>query len=527
MTGLMIHHFYPLEQIEVLAKDFSDAKEDSISEFIEFYDQIVVKLPENNFNKRGHNTPSWRRKVKCSSRDISKYLRNSWKPSVPKNDAEKIRSDIIGNLNKLNEKKFTIITKEFIDCLEKAYYIDTYNILIEELFKKIDCDRKYLKIYAKLVYELCVNKKWQKNMFSITNDEKKKDFFWTINSLSDQEEGASPDDKSYYGPFDSKEDALKDALGAHGFEQRIIRSMEDRFRDRETYYFASINESRDNFDMYNFSKNKYLNFLEILFYMFNMQFLHEGVILNTLLVLFNSYCDTSYDESLEGFIHLYKLYKKNGSYSISKKNHSFFNEKIKDLNERVKLPSRLKFFLGFLFDINIDTLIEQNQKEVPKIVPETKVLDEDESSIMENIQCLIEEYPTHQCYDGCKDTLSEIPDTYNDRLLENCLQKVITSNSSDVNMWIDLVKSMLENREKFKDVMSTSSAQLIENYSDIKIDFPIAASNLKLYLDFLQNNHSEFFEVIKSKSKDFDEELLEDLVADFSEEFKFLQVQES
>jgi hypothetical protein len=521
MTSLKINHFYPLDHIEVLSKDFSGVVEDSIKEFIEFYEEIVIKLPENNYNRRNHNTPSWRRKVKCSSRDISKYLKNSWKPSVPKNDAEKIRGEIIANLNKLNEKKFTIITKEFIDSLEKAYYIETYDILTDELFKKIDCDRKYLKIYAKLVYELSVNKKWQKNMFNITTDEKNKDFFWTENNLSDLDEGKDGSDKQYYGPFDNKEDALKDAINQLSFEKKIVKTMELRFRNRQKFYFDYIEENRSNFDMYNFSKNRYLNFLEIIFYLFNMQFLQEGVMLNILLMLFNSFKENLHEESLEGFIHLYKLYKNNGSYSINKKNHEFFDKMVVELNENVKIPIRLKFFLGNIFSIDTGTLTEPVQPIQLASEQSKKVIDEDEVTIMENINCVIEEYPAHQCYEGCQDILVEIPDTYNDRLLDACLQKMIVAKETEREMWLGLLVLLLEKRERCRSELINVSVQLVENYSDIKIDYPIATTNLRMYLEYLQNNHSEFFEAMKSK--ELDSEVVEDLTDDFSELFSFLQ----
>jgi len=518
MVGLQISHYYPLERIEVLSKKFSGLKEDSIRDFIEFYEKIVVKLPENNFTKKNTSVPSWRKKHKCNSRDMSKYLKNAWKPSVPANDEEKIKREIISHLNKLNEKKFTIITKEFIDSLEKAFYVDTYNLLIDELFKKFDSDKKYLRIYAKLIYELSVNKKWQKNMFSITSNEK--DFYWTENNLSDLSETVDKSEKSYFGPFDSKIDALNDAVSKNNFETRFIKRLEIRFRQRDVYYYQIINDSRSDFELYNFSKNKFINFLEIIFNLYNIQYIHEGIILHCLIQLLNSYEETKYDESLEGFIHLYKLYKRNGSYSITHKNHTYFNNLIQKLNEEHTICIRLKFFLSSLFDIEIgeisSAVIESmNITEVSN----TSIVEEEEKIIMENITCVVEEFSSHQCYEGCKDLLSEIPSTYDDKLVESCIQKLITSNQNNTPMCLKLLQLLLEKRKNCNKEINSVIFDILKDYSELKIDYPIIKSNLKLLFDFIKTTNSELFDDISKQT--LSQETIEELSEDFETIFNF------
>ena len=43
--------------------------------------------------------------------NLCQYFKNKWSPNLPKNDEDKIRRLVLKHLNKLNDKKFTIITK--------------------------------------------------------------------------------------------------------------------------------------------------------------------------------------------------------------------------------------------------------------------------------------------------------------------------------------------------------------------------------------------------------------------------------
>lgn len=125
---------------------------------------------------------TWRRKSRFKRKDLEKFLTHSYVKQIPDNNIERIRRIIITNLNKLNEKKFTIIVKEFIDQLEGLVYFESYEILNQEISNKIHTDTYFIGLYAKLVKELIINKKWQKKMFNIVNN-KDSQYYYSLNRM--------------------------------------------------------------------------------------------------------------------------------------------------------------------------------------------------------------------------------------------------------------------------------------------------------------------------------------------------------
>ena len=92
---------------------------------------------------------------------------------------------------------------------------------------------------------------------------------------------------------------------------------------------------------------------------------------------------------------------------------------------------------------------------------------------MENIACIVEEFSSHQCYEGCKDLLSEIPATYDDKLLESCIQKMITSNKNDAIIYIKLLQILLDKRKNCNKEINLVIFDILKDYSELKIDYPI------------------------------------------------------
>ena len=260
-----IEHYYPLERIAFIASKLEGDgySVELLNNFKEFYDNLDVKFPDmNNFRKNGrftgkHTKPSnWRRKSRFKRKDIEKFLTNSYIKQLPENNIEKIRRIIITNLNKLNEKKFTIIVKEFIDQLEGLMYYESYEILNQEIFNKIHTDTYFISLYAKLVKELIINKKWQKKMFNIVNN-KEGQYYYSLNRM------VQKDDEEYFGPFDSMEDAMEDAMESHNYRLSFCTFLEYNFKNRSIYQ-QEIENSEDNFEMNIYSKNRYNNFLKFL-----------------------------------------------------------------------------------------------------------------------------------------------------------------------------------------------------------------------------------------------------------------------
>ena len=246
---MKIDYYYPLEKILSIKNDTLITKYNELDTFLKSYNYIVVKTPDS-YTKKQYNKNSWRKKVKYNAKDFEKYFKNKWTPNLPKNDEDKMRKLVLTHLNKLNEKKFTIITKEFIDSLENITYIESYPIVISEIIKKIHSDKKYLKIYAKLIRELSINKKWQQNIISLSNTNE--GIFWTVNSLK------KDNNNNFYGPFDSNEDAYIDALKQYSFENEFIKEFNNLFLNINKF-IIEINKHIDNFELLAYSRNRYLN----------------------------------------------------------------------------------------------------------------------------------------------------------------------------------------------------------------------------------------------------------------------------
>ena len=255
---------------------------------------------------------------------------------MPKNDREKIQRVVIANLNKLNEKKFTIITKELLDSLETLMYFETYEILIKELINKVKIDKHYIKIYGRLVNELFINKRWQKRIITLTNTDE--GIYWSVNKLDMAEE-----EREFIGPFDTEKDAYYDALKTYSFEREIIKKINSIFYNRDEF-IANIEDNAENFDMYLMYKNNYLNFVEFIYYITNYRFLPEDILLHLLLQFLKKFENDNTTVELEAFCHLYTIYKNsNGNVKLSNQNHQYFENRIKKIinNNTVDLRSSL------------------------------------------------------------------------------------------------------------------------------------------------------------------------------------------
>ena len=120
IVNMNIEYYYPIERIHILSQKYIGLVSEELSDFLKTYEQIEIKTPDPIYsNKKNY---LWRKRCKFNSKDFEKYLKNKWTPNLPKNDREKIQRVVIANLNKLNEKKFTIITKELLDSLETLMY---------------------------------------------------------------------------------------------------------------------------------------------------------------------------------------------------------------------------------------------------------------------------------------------------------------------------------------------------------------------------------------------------------------------
>jgi hypothetical protein len=462
-----IEHYYPLERIAFIASKLeeNDNIVELLNNFKEFYDNLEVKFPDvNNFRKNGrfmgkHTKPNtWRRKSRFKRKDLEKFLTHSYVKQIPENNIERIRRIIITNLNKLNEKKFTIIVKEFIDQLEGLMYYESYEILNQEISNKIHTDTYFIGLYAKLVKELIINKKWQKKMFNIVNN-KDGQYYYSLNRM------VQKDDEEFFGPFDSTEEAMEDAMESNNYRLSLCTFLEDNFKNRSVYQ-QEIDNSEDNFEMNIYSKNRYNNFLKFLFSTFENGIFNEKVIHHILLQLLLS-------REIEQFIFLFDVINKSATHKLDKTNIQFYENKIIILLPKLKLSAKTKFKLQEYFKIEVRTsnsfdllaTLSSNENTEEKDFPKTT------KEVDRNMNCIISEYPVNQDYDNVKKLFAKV--TNYSSFYNAIIQEILDVNDTKREYLIDLLNKLWNDYGKFGEEFEVFIAKkLMNDFSNLESDYP-------------------------------------------------------
>jgi len=462
-----IEHYYPLERIAFIASKLegNDNTVELLNNFKEFYDNLEIKFPDvNNFRKNGrfmgkHTKPNtWRRKSRFKRKDLEKFLTHSYVKQIPENNIERIRRIIITNLNKLNEKKFTIIVKEFIDQLEGLMYYESYEILNQEIFNKIHTDTYFIGLYAKLVKELIINKKWQKKMFNVVNN-KDGQYYYSLNRM------VQKDDEEYFGPFDSTEEAIEDAMESHNYRLSFFTFLEDNFKNRLAYQ-QEIDNSEDNFEMNIYSKNRYNNFLKFLFSTFENGIFNEKVIHHILLQLLLT-------REIEQFIFLFDIINKSTTHKLDKSNIYFYENKIIALLPQLRLTAKTKFKLQEYFKIEVKT---SNSFDLLASLSSNENTEEKESpkntkEVDRNMNCIISEYPVNQDYENVKKMFAKVSNY--STFYNAIIQEILDVNDTKREYLIDLLNKLWNDYGKFgEEFEGFIVKKIMSDFSNLESDYP-------------------------------------------------------
>jgi len=510
---LEVEYIYPLERIALIASRCTAQIFPLLNGFREFYDSLEIKpIDVSSFkknNKSGNNirpknhSGIWKRKNKFRGKDIEKFLANAYIKQLPQNDEAKIRKIIISHLNKLNEKKFTIIVKEFIDNLEEQMFSETYNILNNEILNKVSTDTHYIGLYAKLIKELIINKKWQKKMFNIiTHDEdSEKNFYWSLNSIDKAKE-----DEEYVGPFQSEDEALEDAMENNNYKISFCSFMESTFNTRQTYQ-NEIAETSESFDANLFSKNKYNNFLRFIFNtvkqgIFSFKILHHCLMMLT------------QTGELEQFAFLYESIHSNLKLRFNSATQQHYEETVNKVLTKVNISPKTKFKLQEFFKLKIksnnmfDVLAmtesledtEEYSPVIKSVVTEVKTFQGDN-----DIECIISEYVVSEDYNSAKDLFKSISDhvDFNNKLIA----RILDAKEKEAKQLTGLTAQLFADFPKYSENFgSFVDGHLINLYADCEIDYPnskiLFADLIKNWLSSSNNSKDEFIESIKNKTSD-------------------------
>jgi hypothetical protein len=463
---------YSLSKILALKIFNEPVFEESTLKFLDFYNKLEIKQPTLNFNnnrkKLGFSTKKndWKRKSKFSSKETIQFLKNTWKLSLSENDEDNIRNKILKSLNKLNESKFTIITKELLEDIEKIEHFELMNILIDCIIEKIISDEKFQSLYAKLCLELSINKKWQKNLISVI--EKDDEFYYSYNYLKN-------DNIDVFGPFESKDDAIKDGMNKNDFQKNLINKLQNKFinipSDLQKYY-SNINENNN-------IKKQIFAIMAFIFNLVTNGFIKEYVLYHCLCKLLGmENNNTPFDEEIEAAIKTINMMRSSKIYKINLKNFNTYKDYVQNsLVSKIK-SLRMKFLLEECFNMKLDNinLKENNDDNIIKPISKDK----------ENIIALLSE-----CKQNSSNEINEIFNNYYD---------IISDKNLLFYYWFnDLIKGKLfdgwdlfflfifnKQNLSFNDYWNIVN-DIINDFSEISIDYPEYMTNFIKIMRFIGN----------------------------------------
>jgi hypothetical protein len=454
---------YSLSTILAIKSFNNPILEESTLSFLDFYNKLEIKQPSINFNNNRKKTGftnrknDWKSKNKFSSKETIMFLKNTWKPKLSDNDEDNIRNKVMKSLNKLNENKFTIITKELLEDIEKIEYFKLLHILIESILEKIVFDEKFQLLYAKLCNELSVNKKWQKNLISII--EKDEEFFYSYNSLSKEE-------REIFGPFNSKDECFNDGMEKIDFQKTLINKVQDKFKNipNELERMRTLDSNDEKICI----KKEIFSLVGFIFNLVSIGFIHEYVIYHCISKLFGmERIETPYDEEIEAAIKIINLMQSSKSFKMSVKNYNSYKEYVQETLVLKIRGVRMKFLLEECFNIKL------NNVNVKETIEEETEVKKSNNKDGENIVSLI----------------SEFKQSFDENLIDE-YYNLITDKRQIFYMWFDdLIKGHLyENWDVFfnnihlKLKLSFNSyldiiKNIVKDFPEISIDYPDYLSN--------------------------------------------------
>ena len=491
-----IVHYYPLENIEVIRKKNQGVKIELLNDFLEFYNNLKIITPDlsNKRSFKGGNRVknygnNWKRKTKFKRKDLEKFLTNSYVKKLPDNDIEKIRRVVISNLNKLNEKKFTIIVKEFIDNLEELMYSETYDIINKEIMDKVYNDTYYVTLYSKLVKELIINKKWQKKMFNVVENDQNQ-FYWTLNKLEGNNE-------EFTGPFGSFNEAIDDAMENNNYKISFCNFLQNSFRERDSYQVV-IKETESNFEENIYAKNKYNNFLRLIFGCVEYNIFRSNVIHHALFMLIST-------NEIDQFIYLYDLVNK--SLKINNNNLKFYEEKLIEKFTDFKISPKTKFKLQEYFNLPFQ---KSNTYDVLRIdSPPDSPIKVKSNNEERDIDFILNEYPLNGNYDNIKEIFTKVKN-YN-LFYDKFIQTILDGKESNQDIMIELLEKLWSDNANFCKLFGLYiDKNLINMYGECEVDYP----NSRLIFMRLLNswlikelvNKDDFLKNLRLKTSDDEDE---------------------
>jgi hypothetical protein len=328
-------------------------------------------------------------------------------------------------------------------------------------------DNHYIDLYAKLVKELIINKKWQKKMFNVIHNTSESDdygFYWCLNRLDMSYES------EFVGPFDTEAEAVDDALKQYNYKAPFCAYIEDKFRGREVF-LNEIMETAEEFDMNIFSKNKYSNFLKMVYWTVDYGIFNSKVLHYSLLTLLDS-------SDVEAFALMYEFTMAN-KLKFNKDTQNFYEERVNVVIQSVQLIPRIKFKLQNFFKLklkssNIYDVLAVPSSEENSVNDYIRVDINKKSMNEQNIECIIAEYPITQDYDASVELFRSLtaPDDY-PAFISKFIYAVLDSKESVSNHLVEMFKMLVRDFEEFSVAFGDFiCGRMVQLYAEYEVDYP-------------------------------------------------------
>jgi len=304
-------------------------------------------------------------------------------------------------------------------------------------------------------------------MFNVIHNTSESDdygFYWCLNRLDASYES------EFVGPFDTEAEAVDDALKQYNYKASFCAYIEDKFRGRDVF-LNEIMETSEEFDLNVFSKNKYSNFLKMIYWTVDYGIFNTKVLHYSLLTLLDS-------NDIESFALMYEFTMAN-KLKFNKDTQNFYEERVNVVIQSVQLIPRIKFKLQNYFKLklkssNIYDALAVPSSEENSVNDYIKVDITKKSMNEQNIECIIAEYPITQDYDASVELFRtlKVDDDY-PSFISKFIYAVLDSKESVSNHLVEMFKMLVRDFDEFSGAFGDFiCAQMVQLYAEYEVDYP-------------------------------------------------------
>lgn len=413
------------------------------------------------------------------------YQKNKWrnkeKPSIEKlvptkiNKVLGIKGLAIKVLNKITENNFEKQSDELLKVLVNNKEKESVLVIANLVLEKIWYDKGFYELYVRLCKKLWENNEWITECYKIHTKSDK--FFYSL------EFGIKK--STLEGPFQNKKIAIDEAIKKCNFKSIFLALCRDNFYNREKF-IEEASRLPDSSQKYKL-KRRLFGTVEILGYLFNMNYLDDNIIHYIILSLLHTDSihnnGAKHADELEAIKLLWDIV-----YIKIHKNeyHELFEKELVK-----KWGSRIIFMIEDM----IDTILKDNKNDIKDSTKNTFVSqwktkkltfenkkdskENKEENIKENKK-LVKEFvilsrktDTEKINNTIKNKNSDILISYISNIIKD-----LSEYGEHIENHINTILFLIKNKNLTFTVLSQAFAIAGQDIPDLKIDAPKAPKNI-------------------------------------------------